>query len=74
MTVSGDHRIDVRGLVNAVWAMRAPVEQVRLYFVVTPDVFRGYTKQTLKRIRGDLEAAHLARSVSQYVLKLDFVN
>ena len=73
VTVSGDHRIDVRGLVDAVRAMRAPVEQVRLYFVVTPDVFSRYSKQTLKRNRGYLEAAHLARSVSQYVLKLDFV-
>ena len=73
VTVSGDHGIDVRGLVAAVRAMRAPIDQVRLYFVVTPDVFRRYTKQTLKRIRGDLEAALLARSVSQYVLKLDFV-
>ena len=72
ITVSGDHQVNPRGLATAVGEMQAAQEQVKLYFVVPPDVFQGYTKQTLKRIRGDLEAANVARAVKQFVLRLDF--
>ena len=50
--------------------MRA-TEGVRLYFVEPPDIFSSYTKQTLKRIRGDAEGAAKARNTEQYVLKVD---
>ena len=71
ITVSDDHRIDVRGLASAVEAMQASQSQVQLYFAVPPDKFAPFTKQTLKRIRGDVEAASVARSVKQYVLKIE---
>ena len=71
ITVSGDHQVSPRGLATAVGAMQAAQEQVKVYFVVPPDVFQGYTKQTLKQIRGDLQAANVARSVNQFVLRLD---
>ena len=71
ITVSDDHRIDVRGLASAVQAMQASQSQVQLYFAVPPDKFTAFTKQTLKRVRGDVEAASVARSVKQYVLKIE---
>ena len=71
ITVSGDHRVNAKGLANAVRAMHAPEQDVQLYFVVPPNVFRSYTKQSLKRIRGDLAAEHVARAVKQFVLKLE---
>lgn len=70
ITVSEDHRINVQGLVSAVQAMRADAADVTLFFAVPPDRFAAYPKQTLKRIRGDIEAAQAARSVNQYVLKI----
>lgn len=70
ITVSGDHRINAKGLANAVRAMQAEEREVQLFFVVPPDVFSSYTKQTLKRIRGDLEAENVARAVKQFVLKI----
>ena len=71
ITVSGKHGIDVKGLASATRALQADESVVELYFVVPPDVFDTYTKQTLKRIRGELEAASVAHSVTQYVLKLE---
>ena len=71
ITVSGDHRINARGLADAVRAMQAKEGAVQLFFVVPPDVFSSYTKQTLKRIRGDLAAEKVARAVKQFVLKVD---
>lgn len=70
ITVSGDHRVNAKGLANAVRAMRAEERAVQLFFVVPPDVFSSYTKQTLKRIRGDLAAENVARAVKQFVLKV----
>ena len=72
MTVSGDHRIDARGLSTAVHAMQAEEREVQLFFVVPPDVFTSYPRQTLKRIRGDLAAASVARAIKQFVLNLPF--
>lgn len=71
ITVSGEHRINVRGLADAVRAMQAEMRDVQFFFVVPPDVFSSYTKQTLKRIRGDLPAESVARAVKQFVLKVD---
>ena len=71
ITVSEDHRINVQGLVSAVQAMRADAADVKLFFAVPPDRFDAYPKQSLKGIRGDIEAARAARSVNQYVLKID---
>ncbi len=71
ITVWGDHRINAKGLLaNAVRAMRAEERAVQLFFVVPPDVFSSYTKQTLKRIRGDFAAENVARAVKQFVLKV----
>ncbi len=72
ITELGDHRINAKGLTNAVRAMRGKQQAVQLFFVVPPDVFSRYTKQTLKQIRGDLEAEHVARAVKQFVLRLNF--
>ena len=52
-------------------AMQAEEQNVQLFFVVPPDVFSKYSKQTLKRIRGDLTAENVARGVKQFVLKID---
>ena len=71
ITVSGDHRVHAGGLANAVRAMQAEEQNVQLFFVVPPDVFSKYSKQTLKRIRGDLTAENVARGVKQFVLKID---
>ena len=71
ITVSGEHRINARGLADAVRAMQAEERDVQLFFVVPPDVFSSYTKQTLKRIRGDLAAKSVAHAVKQFVLRLD---
>ena len=72
ITVSGDHRISAKGLANDVRAIRGEQQAVQLFFVVPPDVFSSYTKQTLKQIRGDLEAEHVARAVKQFVLRINF--
>ena len=71
ITVADDHRIDVQGLVSAVQAMRADAADVKLFFIVPPDRFALGPKQTLKRIRGDIEAAQAVRSVNQYVLRIE---
>ena len=65
MTVSGDHRIDARGLSTAVHAMQAEEREVQLFFVVPADidVFASYPRQ-MKRIRGDLAAASVAAARS----------
>jgi hypothetical protein len=69
--VSGNHQIKVKGLNNAAKAMR-DFPRVRLYSVVPPDIFSSYRKQTLKRIRDDVEGAQLARDTEQCVIKIDF--
>lgn len=51
--------------------MRADAADVKLIFAVPPDRFAAYPKQSLKRIRGDIEAARAAHSVNQYVLRID---
>ena len=71
ITAAGQHGINPRGLTDAVRAIQAAKQDVQLFFVVPPDVFSSYTRQTLKRIREDLEAAHVAPAVMQYVLRLD---
>ena len=71
ITVSDDHRIDVRGLTSTVQAMQASESEVQLYFVVPPAKFAVFTRQTLKRVRGDYEAANVARFVKQYVLEVE---
>ena len=71
ITVSGDHRINSRGLADAVRAMQAEEGDVQIFIVVPPDVFSNYTKQTLKRSRGDLEAESAARAVKQFVFKVE---
>ena len=52
-------------------AMQAEERDVQLFFVVLRDVFSRCTKQTLKRIRGDLAAETVARAVNHFVLKVD---
>ena len=71
ITVSGDHRINSKGLADAVRAMQAEEGDVQIFIVVPPDVFSNYTKQTLKRSRGDLEAESAARAVKQFVFKVE---
>ena len=71
ITISGDHSISARGMVDAARAMQGGGRDVELFFVVPRDVFSRYTEQTLERIRGDLAAEIVARSVKQYVLRID---
>lgn len=73
MAVSGDHKMDARGLADAVRAMQAQERDVQLFHVVPPDVFcsHRYKKQTLKRIRGDTAAESVARAVKHFALKVD---
>ena len=71
VTVSGDHKIDASGLAAAVRAMQALEQNVQLFFVVPPDMFNSYSKQTLKRIRRDLAAECVARAVKQFVLRIN---
>jgi hypothetical protein len=71
ITVSDSHGIDVKGLNNASRALRA-FPNVKLYFVVPPDIFTQFKKQSLKRIRGDVDAAQAARDIEQCVIRIDF--
>jgi len=71
ITVSGNHRIDARGLGDAVHAMQAEERDVQLFFVVPRDVFSSYTEQTLKRIRGDTAAEGVTCAVKHFVLRID---
>ena len=70
ITVSGDHGVNAKGMANAVRAMRAEERAVQLFFVVPPEVFSSYTKQTFKRIRGELAAENVTRAVKQFVLEV----
>ena len=70
ITVSGDPRVNAKGLVNAVRAMQAKERAVQLFFVVPPHVFSSYMTQTLKQIRGDLTAENVAGAGKQFVLKV----
>ena len=71
LSKSGDHSINARGMANAVRGMQAEEQDVQLFFVVPPDVFGSYPKQTLEQIRGDHAAEGVNRAVKQFVLRVD---
>ena len=71
LSKSGDHRVDARGMANAVRGMQAEERDAQLFFVVPPAVFGSYPKQTLKRIRGGHAAEDVDRAVKQFVLRVD---
>ena len=71
LSKSEDHRIDARGMANAVRGMQAEERDVKLFFMVPPAVFGSYPKQTLKRIRGDHAAEGVDPAVKQFVFRVD---
>ena len=69
--MSGDDRINVRSLANAVHAMQAKEQNMQLFLLVRPDVFSSHAKQTWKCVRKELAAEVVVRAVRQYALASD---
>ena len=65
MTATSHHPINGAGLKKALAALRNGVS-ARLYFVVPPNIFDEFVKQTIKRSEPDPNV-----NVVQYVMKLD---
>lgn len=69
ITVSGSHSINCAGLLDSLNGLRSSTAVVTLYFVVPPDRFPTFKKQTIAQGTG---VAELRQNVRQCVLEMPF--